>query len=266
MKIKSEVAFFVSQFHQYAKNHFQTSVKYISTNNGTEFLLHSFFAASGIIHQTRCAYTPQQNGVVERKHQHLLNVTRALLFHSHMPVHFWRSTVTASYLINRISTSKLDNKTSFELIFRKLPSNTHPESFGFLYYTSNLLAYIKNFDSGSRRCVFIGYPTRVKGYKLYDLDTKDVVISRDVMFYEHIFPFEKSFPLNLSPSPVFDLVLPVILKIDVSFPHGDSQPTASNSIKVLFTYKHLQIPVMFHILQKLLFLFNLLLKFQITEM
>lgn len=39
-----------------------------------------FFAKKGIIHQTSCSYTPQHNGVVERKHKHLLEKSRALLF------------------------------------------------------------------------------------------------------------------------------------------------------------------------------------------
>lgn len=193
-------------------------------------MLHSFFATSGIIHQTSCAYTPKQNDVVERKYQYLLNVARALLFHSHMPIHFWGSVVLiASYFINRVPTPKLGNKTPFELMFHKLPSYTHLKSFGCFCYASNLLAHIIKFDSKSRRCLFIGYPTRVKGYKLYDLDTKTTVISRDVVFYEQIFPFEKSSPMNLNPSPGSDLMLSIIPEVDVSFPHRDSQPAVSDS-------------------------------------
>lgn len=54
----------------YAKTQFDRCVKDIRTNNGTEFVnkvCKDLFKRCGIVHQTSCAYTPQQNGVVERK-------------------------------------------------------------------------------------------------------------------------------------------------------------------------------------------------------
>ena len=50
-----------------------------------------FFLKKGIECQRTCVYTPQQKGVVERKHRHVLNTTRALLFHSNLPLEFWEN-------------------------------------------------------------------------------------------------------------------------------------------------------------------------------
>jgi len=50
--------------------------------------MHDYFSSKGIVHQT-CIETPLQNGIVEPKHQHLLYVTRTLLFQSHLPQEFW---------------------------------------------------------------------------------------------------------------------------------------------------------------------------------
>ncbi|XP_021742766.1 uncharacterized protein LOC110708850 [Chenopodium quinoa] len=45
------------------------------------------------------------------------------------------------------------------------------------------------FAPRSRKCVFVGYPHRKKGWKCYDLDTGDIFVSRDVKFHENEFPF-----------------------------------------------------------------------------
>ncbi|GKC96475.1 ribonuclease H-like domain-containing protein [Tanacetum coccineum] len=47
-----------------------------------------FLNKSGTIHQTSCAYIPHQNGVAERKHRHLLNVARSLMFQGGIPLCF----------------------------------------------------------------------------------------------------------------------------------------------------------------------------------
>ncbi|XP_035838860.1 uncharacterized protein LOC118486484 [Helianthus annuus] len=94
---------------------FEAKVKIFRSDNGTEFVnaqMDTFVKSHGIIHQTSCTYTPQQNGVVERKHRYLLNVARTLLFQSGVPLKFWSECVlTASYLINRTPSSVLDGKT-----------------------------------------------------------------------------------------------------------------------------------------------------------
>jgi len=83
--------------------------------------MHEFFASKGIIHQTTCIETPEQNGIVERKHQHLLNVTRALLFQSNLPVVFWCFAIQhATFLINYMPTLLLNNATPYERLHKKL--------------------------------------------------------------------------------------------------------------------------------------------------
>ena len=80
MQNKSEVRANVVSFISYVENHFQTKIKSIRTGNGVEFVMKEFFASKGILHQASCIETPEQNGIVERKHQHILNVTRSLPF------------------------------------------------------------------------------------------------------------------------------------------------------------------------------------------
>jgi len=75
-------------------------------------------ASHDILHQTSCVYTSQQNGVVEHKNRHLIETTRTLLIHGLVPQSFWGDVVlTTCYLINRMSSSVLDNKIPHSILF-----------------------------------------------------------------------------------------------------------------------------------------------------
>lgn len=178
------------------KTHFHKKVKVFRSDNGTEFVnrqMAQLFSEQGIHHQRSCPYSPQQNGVVERKHRTLLNSARALMFHSGLPLKFWPySLLTATWILNRIPSEVLDWLSPCEVLFKKEPDFSMLRPFGCLAYAMNLSPYRGKFDTRSIKCIFLGYNHSHKGYQLNDLDNHNVFVSRDVKFVHDKFPFASS--------------------------------------------------------------------------
>ncbi|KAD2804249.1 hypothetical protein E3N88_37626 [Mikania micrantha] len=149
-----------------------------------------FYAKHGIVLETTCPHTPQQNGVVERKHRHVLEMARAIRFEANLPIKFWGECIlTATYIINRIPSNVLNNKTPYEILLEKPPDYDHMRVFGCLAYYWNYDTKGDKFEPRGRPGVFLGYPCGTKGYRIYDFDLKKLVISRHVRFVEDVFPY-----------------------------------------------------------------------------
>jgi hypothetical protein len=190
LKTKSEVSLLVQQFIVMLENQFNTVVKTVRTNNGPEFLIPKFYASKGIIHQTSCVETPQQNGRVERKHQHLLNVGRSLLFQSKLPKSYWSYAILhATFIINRVTTPLLQNKSPFHLLYNSPPDLEHLKVFGSLCFASTLHCHRTKLEPRARKCIFLGYKPGMKGVVLLDLKNRAIFVSRNVKHYDHILPY-----------------------------------------------------------------------------
>ncbi|KAL0846098.1 hypothetical protein Bca101_019344 [Brassica carinata] len=195
LKHKSDVLRVFPEFITMVENQFNMKVKSVRSDNAPELRFDELYKRKGIISYHSCPETPEQNSVVERKHQHILNVARALLFQSQVPLSLWGECVlTAVFLINRTPSPLLDNKTPFELLHQKEPEYTNLKTFGCLCYANTSPKQRHKFQDRAKACVFLGYPYGYKGYKLLDLQSNTIFISRNVVFYEDIFPLHKPAP------------------------------------------------------------------------
>ena len=79
----------ISRFFTMILTQFNLRIKMLRSDNAHELKVPEFCAEQGILHQFSCVERPQQNSVVERKHQYLLNVARTLYFQSRVPIKFW---------------------------------------------------------------------------------------------------------------------------------------------------------------------------------
>jgi Integrase core domain len=170
MKNKSEVFSHFVTFTNLVETQYNKKIKILCTDNGTEFINQSFLNfinSKGIIHQTSCVYTPQQNGISERKNRHLLEMTRALLFQNNVPKFFWSEAVlTAAYLINRLPSVNLKFKSPLEILYGRKINIDHLRVFGCICYVHK--NKVDKLDYTSTKEIFLGYSIFKKGYKCYD--------------------------------------------------------------------------------------------------
>ncbi|WZZ44848.1 hypothetical protein YC2023_041107 [Brassica napus] len=175
-------------FQAYVTNHYNATVKVLRSDNGGEYTSNAFkshLAKHGIVQQTSCPDTPQQNGVAERKNRHLMEVARSMMFHANVPKRFWGDAVqTACYLINKIPTKNLKNLSPFEVLNKTKPHLDHLKVFGCLCYALVPGERRNKLEAKSTKAMFIGYSITQKGYKCYDTITRRVMVSRDVKFVE----------------------------------------------------------------------------------
>jgi len=110
MKSKSGTREHMQCFVIYPKNQFNKDIKIIKTDNGKYFCWKDFYDKHGIMHQTSCNETLQQNSTFERKHQHVLKVTRSIMFQSNLPSAFWSFVVVhVVHLINCLPSPVIQN-------------------------------------------------------------------------------------------------------------------------------------------------------------
>jgi len=93
------------------------------------------------------------------------------------------------FLINRVPTPVLNNQSPYHVLYNTLPDINSFKVFGCLCYASTLQAHRTKLQSRARKYIFLGYKSGYKGFVLYDLNTKEIFISKNVTFHESILPY-----------------------------------------------------------------------------
>ena len=212
LKHKSDAFTAIQNFVNMSRTQFGEQVKAIRSDNALEFgdsKCKPFFNELGILHQTSCVDRPEQNGRAERKHRNILEMARALRFESGLPLQYWGDCVMcAVHITNRLPSTVLKGKTPYEVLYKSTPLYNHLKVFGCLVLASNPSRKKDKFHARGVPCVFLGYPQSHKGYKLLNLTNNSIFVSRDVRFYENIFPYKifhsasseiKETELNVNP-------------------------------------------------------------------
>jgi len=153
-------------FKTFAENQTSFKLRAIQTNYAKEFICFKHFTQThGILPRFTCPHTHEKNGSIEHKHRHISDMGFILLASASLPIKFWgEAFTTAMHIINILSSTALQNKSSYELLFQKASIYITLKTFGCGCYPL-LRPYNKHkLDFKSVCCLFLGYSLHNKGY------------------------------------------------------------------------------------------------------
>ncbi|MCH81235.1 retrovirus-related pol polyprotein from transposon tnt 1-94 [Trifolium medium] len=188
LKDKSEAFEKFKFFKALVENESGCKIQCLRTDRGGEYTFNafnSFCISHGIKRQLTTAYTPQQNGVSERKNRTLLNMVRSILTSRNVPKRFWpEALIWSAHILNRSPTVSVKNMTPEECWSGVKPSIAYFRIFGCIAHVHVPDNLRKKLDDKSIVCVNLGLSEESKGYKLYNPVDKKIIISKDVVFEE----------------------------------------------------------------------------------
>ncbi|MCO5581485.1 hypothetical protein L7F22_035370 [Adiantum nelumboides] len=188
LKAKSDVFAIFQHYVSMVENETGCKVQTLRTDRGCEYMsgaFKDFLGKKGIKHQCTMPYTPQQNGVAERKNRSLMEMARCMLKAKSLPHKLWMEAVAcAAHVLNRCPTRALKTITPYESWYDRKPSVSYLRVFGCLAYAHIPQQLRGKLDDKAVKCIFVGYSSGSKGYRLYNPATNKIFESRDVIFVE----------------------------------------------------------------------------------
>jgi hypothetical protein len=160
----------------------------IRSDNRTKFKnsqIEGFLEDEGIKHEFSSPYTPQQNGVVERKNIILLDMARTMLDEYKTPDRFWVEVInTACYSINQLYLHRILNKTSYELLTGKKPNVSYFRVFGSKCFILIKRGRKSKFAHKAVEGFILGYDSNTRAYRVFNKSTGLVEVSCDIVLDE----------------------------------------------------------------------------------
>lgn len=187
LRQKSDAAGCIKQFVAQVKNRFGRAPCVIRSDGGGEYVnreLKDYYAKEGIQAQYSAAYSPQQNGVAERKNRTLQEMATCMLVDAGLDRKYWgEAVVTAAYVQNRLPSRSV-SRTPFELWFDRKPEFKHFRVFGSAAYVHVPDVKRSKLDCKAQKLIFVGYCEDRKAYRFLNTTTDTITISRDARFIE----------------------------------------------------------------------------------
>ncbi|MCO5580873.1 hypothetical protein L7F22_034745 [Adiantum nelumboides] len=190
----------------------------LRTDQGGEYMsgaFKDFLGKKGIKHQCTMPYTPQQNGVAERKNKSLMEMARCMLKAKSLPHKLWMEAVAcAAHVLNRCPTRALKTITPYESWYDRKPSVSYLRVFGCLAYAHIPQQLRGKLDDKAVKCIFVGYSSGSKGFLPSFVENQES---------QQVDNFDQSFDQHVTPHDVeeidskLDAPLPRKTRVDTTF-------------------------------------------------
>nr|CAH65871.1 OSIGBa0103I21.4 [Oryza sativa] len=211
LKTKDEALHYFKIYKAEVENQLEWKIKRLRSDRGGEYFSNeftSFCEEFGIIHERTPPYSPQSNGVAERKNRTLIEMVNAMLDTAGLSNEWWGEAIfTACHVLNKIPV-KHKEVTPFEEWERKKLNLSYLRTWGCLTKVNVPIAKKRKLGPKTVDCVFLGYAIHSVGYRFLivnsgvpDMRVGTITESRDATFFENEFPM-KNTPSTSSQEPV----------------------------------------------------------------
>ncbi|KAK1667120.1 hypothetical protein QYE76_055279 [Lolium multiflorum] len=189
LKMKDETQQIFIDFATEVQRQHNLLIMAIRSDNGSEFknyTLNDFLSDEGIRHQYSAAYTPQQNGVAERKNRTLMDMARSMMAEYKSRYNFWAEAIsTACHSSNRLYLRKGLNKTPYEILTGNKPNISYFKVFGCKCFYKIKGVRLSKFSPKALEGIFVGYGAESHTYRVFDVSSGIIIESCSVKFEEN---------------------------------------------------------------------------------
>lgn len=188
LKTKDEAVAKLDIFLKLVENQFERRVKTLRSDNGLEIKnkgTRKLLEQLGVFHTFTNAYTPEQNGRIEREMRTVVEAARSAIHANGLNETLWAEAVNyAVFTINQTGTSSVPGKSPAELWFGRKMDVSKMKIFGCECFILKPDHKRNKFDKKSEKGIFVGYDTDSTGYRVYVPNSRRVISTDNVTFNE----------------------------------------------------------------------------------
>jgi len=185
---KADTYDIMKKFLTRAENEFDLKVKKVRSDNGSEFRnirVEELCDDKGSKNEFSSKYTPEKNGLIERKNRILIDMARSMLSEYNVSDSFWAEAInTTCHASNRLYCHRVHDKTPYELLVGRKPNISYFRAFGCKCYILRKGTRLSKFQSKCDEGFLLGYSSGIKAYRVYNKTHGIVEKVYDVEFDE----------------------------------------------------------------------------------